>query len=85
MGGQLHSIAVGPGQVGALLGSVRHETGALTRPRALVLAPFSEAGIERLADRVDVGYESWMDSGRLHDPDELAAKLNETGCVHPRD
>ena len=80
MGGQLHSIGFGPGQARALVGSVRHETGALTRPRALVLAPFSEAGLECLADRVDAGYESWMDSGRLHDPEELAAKLNELGA-----
>ena len=53
---------------------MRYETGAL------ILAPFSEAGLKRLADRVCVGYESWMDSGRLHDPDELAGKLNELGA-----
>ena len=50
------------------------------RPRALVLAPFSDAGLERLADRVDVTHESWMDSGRLHDPDGLAEKLKELGA-----
>ena len=59
---------------------MRDETGALTRPRALVLAPFSKAGLERLAARVDVDHESWMDSGRLHDPEELAGKLNELGA-----
>ena len=32
----------------------------------------------RLLDgRVDAVHESWMDSGRLHDPEELAAKLDE--------
>ncbi len=80
MGGRLHPIVVGPGQARALVGSVKHETGALGRPRALILAPFSEVGLKRLADRVDVGYESWMDSGRLHDPDELAGRLNELGA-----
>lgn len=74
MGGLLHPIAVVPVQAGALVGSVRHETGAL------ILAPFSEIGLKRLADRVCVGYESWMDSGRLHDPEELAGKLNELGA-----
>ncbi len=43
----------------------------------LVLAPFSDRGIQRLTGRVDADYESWMDSGRIHDPEELAAKLNE--------
>ena len=33
--------------------------------------------MKHLADRVDVDYESWMDSGRIHDPEELAARLNE--------
>lgn len=47
------------------------------RPRALVLAPFSDLGLRRLSDRLDVDYESWMDSGRLHDPEELAARLND--------
>ena len=50
------------------------------RPRALILAPFSDAGLERLADRVDLDYESWLDSGRLHDPEELAAKLSGLGA-----
>jgi len=74
MGGLLHPIAVVPGQAGALVGSVRHETGAL------ILAPFSEIGLKRLADRARVDYESWMDSGRLHDPEELAGRLNELGA-----
>ena len=34
----------------------------------------------RLARRLDVEYESWMESRRLHDPEELAAKLNDLGA-----
>ena len=34
----------------------------------------------RLSDRLQVEYESWMDSRRMHDPDELAAKLNGMGA-----
>ena len=52
-------------------------TEAGARPRALMLAPFSNRGMKQLAGRVDPDYESWMDSGRIHDPEELAAKLNE--------
>ncbi len=74
MGGLLHPIAVVPGQARALVGSVRHETGAL------ILAPFSEIWLKRLADSVYVDYKSWMDSGRLHDPGELAGRLNELGA-----
>ncbi len=43
----------------------------------MILAPFSDQGLRRLAGRVDADYESWMDSGRIHDPEELVAKLNE--------
>ena len=59
---------------------MRRDAGAVSRPRALILAPFSDAGLERLADRVEVHYESWMDSGRVHDPEELASKLGELGA-----
>ena len=52
-------------------------TEAGARPRALILAPFSDRGMKHLAGRVDVDYESWMDSGRIHAPEELAARLNE--------
>ena len=43
--------------------------------RALVLAPFSAAQIERLRRKIDVTYESWFDTHRLQDPDELGARL----------
>ncbi len=36
--------------------------------------------MQRLARRLDVEYESWMESGRLHDPEELAVKLNGLGA-----
>ncbi len=50
------------------------------QPQALILAPFAEGELQRLAGRLDVEYESWMESGRLHDPEELARKLNQRGA-----
>ena len=50
------------------------------QPRSLILAPFAEAELRRLSERLDVEYESWMDSRRMHDPDELAARLNGLGA-----
>ena len=44
---------------------------------ALVLAPFSAYGIEILGRRLDVSHESWLDTGRLQDPDELGTRLND--------
>ena len=46
------------------------------RPRSLILAPFAEGELRRLGERLDMQYESWMDSRRMRGPDELAAKLN---------
>lgn len=45
------------------------------RPCALILAPFDERELARLSGRFRVEYESWMDSRRIHDPDELAKKV----------
>ena len=42
---------------------------------ALILAPFDESQLERLRDRMDVSYESWLDTRRLTDPDDLAARI----------
>ena len=50
------------------------QPGAL--PQGLILAPFVVGELRRLRARLYVEYESWMDSRRMHDPDELAAKLN---------
>jgi phosphoglycerate dehydrogenase-like enzyme len=43
--------------------------------RALVLAPFSDRQLARLRTRMPVDYESWTDTNRLQDPDELGARL----------
>ena len=43
--------------------------------RALVLAPFSAGQIERLGRKIDVTYESWLDTRRIQDPDELGTRL----------
>jgi D-3-phosphoglycerate dehydrogenase len=48
---------------------------------ALVLAPFSPEGIAMLASRVAVTHESWMDTLRLYDPDELAERINEAAVT----
>ena len=44
--------------------------------RALILAPFREEELERLRERLHVDYESWLETRRLIDPDELAARLD---------
>ena len=46
--------------------------------RALVLAPLSEQHLNRLRRSADVTYESWLETRRLHDPDELAARLRQS-------
>ncbi len=46
---------------------------------ALILAPFSPCQIERLRGRIRVTYESWLDTGRLQDPDGLGARLADDG------
>ncbi|MEX2245944.1 MAG: NAD(P)-dependent oxidoreductase [Dehalococcoidia bacterium] len=43
--------------------------------RALILAPFSDRGLDRLRRLGDVTYESWLDTNRLQDPAELGARL----------
>ena len=50
------------------------------RTRGLILAPFDEGELRRLGGRLAVESESWMDSLRMHAPDELAAKLNGIGA-----
>ena len=44
--------------------------------RALILAPFSAAGLDSLRGRVEVVYESWMETRRLQDPEALARRLS---------
>ncbi len=43
--------------------------------RALILAPFSDRCLARLRRRIDVVYESWLDTRALQDPEELGARL----------
>jgi phosphoglycerate dehydrogenase-like enzyme len=44
--------------------------------RALVLAPFEPSALARLRRRLDsVVHESWLDTRRLHDPEELGRRL----------
>ena len=47
----------------------------MTASHALVLAPFSESQLARLRAIIEVSHESWMDTRRLYDPDELAQRL----------
>ncbi len=47
--------------------------------RALILAPFNERQLDRLRAVMDVDYESWLDTRRIHDPDELAARIAAEG------
>ncbi|HYM14018.1 MAG TPA: NAD(P)-dependent oxidoreductase [Dehalococcoidia bacterium] len=43
--------------------------------RVLILAPFSTTSLTRLGQRVQVIVESWLDTNRLQDPEQLGARL----------
>jgi phosphoglycerate dehydrogenase-like enzyme len=45
--------------------------------RALILAPFAERYLRRLRRALEVTYDSWTESRRLHSPEELAARLRQ--------
>jgi hypothetical protein len=47
--------------------------------RALVLAPFSESRLDVLAKRLDVTYESWLNTHTIYAPEELGARLATEG------
>lgn len=47
--------------------------------RALILAPFSESALERLRGRMEVSYQSWMDTRRLWSPEELVEHIQRDG------
>ena len=49
--------------------------------RALILAPFSRTSLDRLSCSIDVVYESWLDTRRLYDPDELGSRLSDEGTA----
>lgn len=60
--------------------ALRHMNEGRERPHGLILAPFADGELLRLSERLYIEYESWIESGRLHDPEELATKLNELGA-----
>lgn len=47
--------------------------------KALVLAPFTSEALARLKAMLPVTYESWTDTRRLMDPDELARRIQAEG------
>ncbi len=47
--------------------------------RALILAPFSPQALDALSSGHSVSYESWTDTKRLYDPEELADRINAGG------
>lgn len=46
--------------------------------RALILAPLAERWLARLARLGDVTYESWLDTHRIYDPEELGNRIAES-------
>ena len=44
--------------------------------KALVLAPFAEDALEVLNELIPVAHESWTETRRLYDPEELAERIN---------
>ena len=48
---------------------------------ALILAPFSQAALAALSERLTVTYESWLETRRIHDPEELGQRLADMGAV----
>ena len=47
--------------------------------KTLILAPFDESQLARLRARMDVSYESWLDTRALTDPDGLTARIIAEG------
>ena len=47
--------------------------------RALVLAPMTPESLDALNELLPVTYESWSDTQRLADPEELAARIDAEG------
>ncbi|MFQ5934460.1 MAG: NAD(P)-dependent oxidoreductase, partial [Dehalococcoidia bacterium] len=44
--------------------------------KALILSPFDLKCIDEIRSKIDVIYESWLDTRRLYAPEELAERLN---------
>ena len=49
---------------------------------ALILAPFSAVEATRLSGVMAVTIESWLQTGRLYDPDELAERIQRDAVTH---
>ena len=47
--------------------------------RCLILAPFDATQLQRLRAEMEVGYDSWLDTRALADPDDLADRINDSG------
>ena len=47
--------------------------------RTLILAPFDPIQLDRLRAEMTVEYESWLDTRKLTDPEELAHRLRASG------
>ncbi len=43
--------------------------------KALILAPFAPQALERLGARMEVIYESWMDTRQLISPEQLVWRI----------
>ncbi len=48
--------------------------------KALILAPFHPAALQHLEPKVEVLYESWLETRRLYSPEELGQRLREEKC-----
>ena len=47
--------------------------------RTLILAPFDSTQLDRLRVEMSVEYESWLDTRKLTDPEELARRIRASG------
>lgn len=50
--------------------------------KALILAPFHPPALAELAQLMPVDYESWTETRRLQDPEELGLRLQKEGVTH---
>ena len=55
----------------------------MDRPVALVTAPLRGPAVDELAEMTELVYDPWIEHRpiRLHGPDELAARIDETGAT----
>ena len=48
--------------------------------KALILAPFHPSALQHLEKKMEVLYESWLETQRLYSPEELGERLREEEC-----